>query len=46
MAITGEGASILTCMLMTFTQSVLRVHPFLYKEIEAAQNKDKRAGID
>ncbi|MGB3338874.1 MAG: acyl-CoA dehydrogenase [Devosia sp.] len=45
-AITVEGANILTRTLMTFAQGVLRAHPFLYKEIEAAQNKDKKAGIE
>jgi len=32
-AITVEGANILTRTLMTFAQGVLRAHPFLYKEI-------------
>jgi len=45
-AITVEGANILTRTLMTFAQGVLRAHPFLYKEIEAAQNPDKKAGLD
>lgn len=45
-AITVEGANILTRTLMTFAQGVLRAHPFLYKEIEAAQNKDRKAGLD
>lgn len=45
-AITVEGANILTRTLMTFAQGVLRAHPFLYKEIAAAQNKDRKAGID
>ncbi|MCS6759706.1 MAG: acyl-CoA dehydrogenase, partial [Candidatus Devosia euplotis] len=45
-AITVEGANILTRTLMTFAQGVLRAHPFLYKEIEAAQNKDRKVGID
>ena len=45
-AITVEGANILTRTLMTFAQGVLRAHPYLYKEIEAAQNKDKRVGIE
>lgn len=45
-AITVEGANILTRTLMTFAQGVLRAHPFLYKEIQAAQNPDRRAGID
>jgi acyl-CoA dehydrogenase len=44
-AITVEGANILTRTLMTFAQGVLRAHPYLLKEISAAQNKDKRAGI-
>ncbi|UXN71799.1 acyl-CoA dehydrogenase [Devosia neptuniae] len=45
-AITVEGANILTRTLMTFAQGVLRAHPFLYKEIAAAQNPDKAAGLD
>ncbi len=45
-AITVEGANILTRTLMTFAQGVLRAHPYLLKEISAAQNKDKRAGIE
>ncbi|MDB5536266.1 MAG: acyl-CoA dehydrogenase, partial [Devosia sp.] len=45
-AITVEGANILTRTLMTFAQGVLRAHPFLYKEIESVQNPDKKAGLD
>lgn len=45
-AITVEGANILTRTLMTFAQGVLRAHPYLLKEIQAAQNKDKRAGLE
>jgi acyl-CoA dehydrogenase len=45
-AITVEGANILTRTLMTFAQGVLRAHPFLYKEIAAAQNQDKKAGME
>lgn len=45
-AITVEGANILTRTLMTFAQGVLRAHPYLLKEVHAAQNKDRRAGID
>ncbi len=45
-AITVEGANILTRTLMTFAQGVLRAHPFLYREISAAQNPDRKAGID
>ena len=44
-AITVEGANILTRTLITFAQGALRAHPYLYTEIEAAQNADKRAGV-
>lgn len=45
-AITVEGANILTRTLMTFAQGVLRAHPYLLKEVQAAQNKDQRQGLD
>ena len=45
-AITVEGANILTRTLMTFAQGVLRAHPFLLKEVQAAQNKDRSRGLD
>ncbi|MCP8884745.1 acyl-CoA dehydrogenase [Devosia sp. XJ19-1] len=45
-AITVEGANILTRTLMTFAQGVLRAHPYLLREIQAVQNKDRRAGLD
>jgi len=44
-AITVEGANILTRTLITFAQGALRAHPYLYTEIEAAQNKDRKAGL-
>ncbi|HEV7719320.1 MAG TPA: acyl-CoA dehydrogenase [Arsenicitalea sp.] len=44
-AITVEGANILTRTLITFAQGALRAHPFLYAEIEAVQNPNKRAGL-
>ena len=44
-AITVEGANILTRTLITFAQGALRAHPYLYREVEAVQNKDKRAGL-
>ncbi|MHB1110068.1 MAG: acyl-CoA dehydrogenase [Devosia sp.] len=44
-AITVEGANILTRTLITFAQGALRAHPYLYAEIEAAQNKDRKAGV-
>jgi acyl-CoA dehydrogenase len=45
-AITVEGANILTRTLMTFAQGVLRAHPYLLSEVQAAQNKDRKAGLD
>ncbi|HZY68714.1 MAG TPA: acyl-CoA dehydrogenase domain-containing protein, partial [Devosia sp.] len=44
-AITVEGANILTRTLITFAQGALRAHPYLYAEIAAAQNPDKRVGL-
>jgi len=44
-AITVEGANILTRTLITFAQGALRAHPYLFKEIAAAKNEDKRAGL-
>ena len=43
--ITVEGANILTRTLITFAQGALRAHPYLYKEVQAAQNADSRAGL-
>ena len=43
--ITVEGANILTRTLITFAQGALRAHPYLYDEVQAAQNPDKRAGL-
>ena len=39
-AITVEGANILTRTLMIFGQGAIRSHPYAYKEIEALMNKD------
>jgi acyl-CoA dehydrogenase len=44
-AITVEGANILTRTLITFAQGALRAHPYLYREIAAVQNPDRRAGL-
>jgi acyl-CoA dehydrogenase len=44
-AITVEGANILTRTLITFAQGALRAHPYLYSEIAAVQDKDRKAGI-
>ncbi len=45
-AITVEGANILTRSLITFAQGALRAHPYLYREIEAARSTDRKAGIE
>jgi acyl-CoA dehydrogenase len=39
-AITVEGANILTRTLMIFGQGVIRCHPYLYAEIQALENRD------
>ncbi|MCX7669862.1 MAG: DUF1974 domain-containing protein, partial [Anaerolineae bacterium] len=43
--ITVEGANILTRTLITFAQGALRSHPYLYQEIQACQNADRKAGL-
>ncbi|MEL6373053.1 MAG: acyl-CoA dehydrogenase [Pseudomonadota bacterium] len=43
--ITVEGANILTRSLITFSQGALRSHPYLYKEVQAAQDEDRRRGF-
>ena len=45
-AITVEGANILTRTLITFAQGALRAHPYLYSEIKAAQDTDPERGED
>jgi acyl-CoA dehydrogenase len=44
--ITVEGANILTRTLITFAQGALRSHPYLYKEIQAAQDPDAERGLN
>jgi acyl-CoA dehydrogenase len=44
-AITVEGANILTRSLITFAQGALRSHPYLYREIEACQDSDEERGL-
>ena len=44
-AITVEGANILTRTLITFAQGALRAHPYLLKEVQSAQNPDRRQGL-
>lgn len=41
--ITVEGANILTRSLIVFGQGALRSHPYLYDEIQSAQNNDLNA---
>jgi acyl-CoA dehydrogenase len=45
-AITVEGANILTRSLITFAQGALRSHPYLYKEIQACQDVDDERGLE
>ena len=42
--ITVEGANILTRSLITFAQGALRAHPYLYSEISACQDTDRKKG--
>jgi acyl-CoA dehydrogenase len=44
-AITVEGANILTRSLIIFGQGAVRCHPFVLKEMNAARNPDRNAGI-
>lgn len=45
-AITVEGANILTRNLMIFGQGAIRCHPFVLKEMEAAANPDVEEGSE
>ncbi|MGJ3232683.1 MAG: acyl-CoA dehydrogenase [Oceanicaulis sp.] len=45
-AITVEGANILTRSLIIFGQGAIRCHPYLLTEMQAVQNDDKKAGLD
>lgn len=44
-AITVEGANILTRNLIIFGQGAVRCHPFVLKEMNAAKNPDREAGV-
>lgn len=44
-AITVEGANILTRSLIIFGQGAMRCHPYVLAELEAAQLTDKKAGL-
>ncbi len=45
-SITVEGANILTRNLMIFGQGAVRCHPFVFREMQAANNPDERAGLE
>lgn len=45
-AITVEGANILTRTLITFAQGALRSHPYLYKEVQALETGDMEEGFE
>ncbi len=45
-AITVEGANILTRSLIVFGQGAIRAHPYLMKEVVALGNSDQTAGED
>ncbi|MGH8286331.1 MAG: acyl-CoA dehydrogenase [Steroidobacteraceae bacterium] len=45
-AITVEGANILTRSLIIFGQGAVRCHPFVLKEMTAARNHDRKQGVD
>jgi acyl-CoA dehydrogenase len=44
-AITVEGANILTRSLIIFGQGAVRCHPFVLKEMNAAKNPDREIGV-
>jgi acyl-CoA dehydrogenase len=45
-AITVEGANIVTRSLIQFGQGAIRCHPFLLKEITALEDSDRTRGLD
>ncbi len=45
-AITVEGANILTRSLMVFGQGAIRCHPYIVEEIEAAGMEDETAAVE
>lgn len=44
-AITVEGANILTRSLIIFGQGAMRCHPYVLRELQAAQDKDTERGL-
>ncbi|WP_196138446.1 acyl-CoA dehydrogenase [Aliikangiella sp. G2MR2-5] len=45
-SITVEGANILTRNLMIFGQGAVRCHPFVFREMQAANNPNEQQGVD
>ncbi len=45
-AITVEGANILTRNLIIFGQGAIRCHPYVLREMNAARNPDRNQGVD
>jgi acyl-CoA dehydrogenase len=45
-AITVEGANLLTRNLIIFGQGAVRCHPFVLREMNAARNPDRTRGVD
>lgn len=45
-AITVEGANILTRNLIIFGQGAIRCHPFIFREMQAAKDEDEAAGLE
>ncbi len=45
-SITVEGANILTRNLMIFGQGAVRCHPFVYREMQAANHVNEEQGLD
>jgi acyl-CoA dehydrogenase len=45
-AITVEGANLLTRSLIIFGQGAVRCHPFVLREMNAARNPDRVKGVD
>lgn len=44
-AITVEGANIMTRCLIIFGQGLIRCHPYVFREMEAARNPDRRKAL-
>lgn len=45
-SITVEGANILTRNLMIFGQGAVRCHPFVFREMQAANNPNEQLGVE